>query len=160
MTLAEKNKLIVLCSMDKWNALSNVLKYLGTLETVEETELRTEQQHKSLFFWFGQIEKICAEIGITIPMLMRHVIELQVKKAWLHWLWKVLQKALFGTDSTKKLEKVGQIDDMQDHFVALFAKEGVELPPFPSNETNMTSTREDPAFASYYESDPTVTGLD
>lgn len=94
-------------------------------------KLRTESQHRSLFLWYGMIEKEAENAGVTFDMIIRHTHQLRVTKEGLHVLGKQLQKALWRTDSTKKLKKHEQIDILVDHFVDLFAKEGLELPPFP-----------------------------
>lgn len=92
---------------------------------------RTQSQHNSLFLWFSMIEKEAENAGITWDMIIRHTHQLRITKESLHGMCKQLQKALWGTDSTKKLKRHEQIDIIQEHFVDLFAKEGLELPPFP-----------------------------
>lgn len=95
---------------------------------------RTQNQHNALFLWFGLIEKEAENRGITWNMIIRHIHQLRITKEGLHLLCKELQKALWGTKSTKELKKIGQIDIIQEHFIDLFSKEGMELPPFPSYE--------------------------
>lgn len=95
---------------------------------------RTESQHNALFLWFDMIEKVAENNGITFDMIIRHTHQLKITKEGLHVLCKQLQEALWGTTSTKDLEKVGHIDEIIDHFTDLFAKEGLELPPFPHDE--------------------------
>jgi hypothetical protein len=96
---------------------------------------RTDSQHRALFLWFGMIEKVCADQGVTADMVFRHTTQVSVTKEVLHHLCKTLIKALFDIDSTKDIEKLGHLDKVIDHFTILFGHEGVELPPFPSDES-------------------------
>lgn len=96
---------------------------------------RTQQQHNGLFLWFSMIEKEAENAGITWDMIIRHTHQLRITKESLHGMCKQLQKALWGTDSTKKLKKHEQLDIIQEHFIDLFSKEGLELPPFPTKYT-------------------------
>ena len=98
----------------------------------KEEPKRTETQHRSLFLWFGQIERVAEDNGVTWDMIIRHTHGLRITKENLHGMCKQLQHGLWGTISTKQLKKQKQIDIIIDHFVSLFAKEGLELPPFPS----------------------------
>lgn len=95
---------------------------------------RTDSQHRALFLWYSMIEKEAENAGITFDNVIKHTHQLRVTRENLHELGKQLQKALWGTTSTKELEKVGQIDILVDHFVDLFSKVGLVLPPFPAEE--------------------------
>ena len=108
------------------------------LYLVTEDELglpRTENQHGALFRWFTLIEKEAENEGITWDMIIRHTHQLKITKEALHGMCKTLQRFLWNTTSTKQLKKQGNIDIIIDHFTALFAKEGLELPPFPHIES-------------------------
>lgn len=95
---------------------------------------RTDQQHKALFLWYSMIEREAENAGITFDNVIKHTHQLRVTRENLHEIGKQLQKALWGTTSTKELEKVGQIEILEQHFVDLFSKVGLELPPWPSQE--------------------------
>ena len=95
---------------------------------------RTEDQHRGLFLWFSLIAEEAERQGITWDMIIRHTHQLKITKDGLHEMCKQLQKVLWGTKSTKHLQKHEHIDQVIDHFTALFAKEGMELPPFPFDE--------------------------
>jgi hypothetical protein len=99
----------------------------GQIEGIE----RTSAQHRALFLWFGMIEKEAENAGLTWDRVIRHTHQLRITKENLHEACKQLIKALWGTKSTKELKKQGNIDIIIDHFVDLFSKEGLELPPFP-----------------------------
>lgn len=106
---------------------------------IEETQTkptRTSSQNNALWLWFTQIEQEAENQGITWDLVIKHVHQLRVTKENLHSMCKDLQKALWGTTSTAEIKKTGQLDIIIDHFVDLFGKVGLELPPFPNNEAN------------------------
>lgn len=111
--------------------LDNLISYL---KDNKPDTTRTEQQHKALFKWFSMIEKEAENAGVTWNMVVEHTHQLRITKEGLHGMFKTLQKALFNKKSTKELKKTGQLDIMIDHFVDLFSKVGLELPPFPVDE--------------------------
>lgn len=119
-----------------WSLPKRIEEYANQLEKADkgQPKPRTIPQHNSLFLWFSMIEKEAENMGITWDMIIRHTHQLRVTKENLHSMCKELQKALWGSTSTKQLKKNGEIDIIIEHFTDLFAKEGLELPPFPSNE--------------------------
>lgn len=111
-------------------------KALAFLEAVETTSgTRTQAQNNSLWLWFSMIEHEAENAGVTWNQIVGHTHQLRITKEGLHVMCKQLQKALWGTTSTKDLKKVGQIEIIVEHFVDLFSKVGLELPAFPSDET-------------------------
>lgn len=99
--------------------------------------IRTDNQNRAMHLWFRQIAETCQNQGVTMNLIINHTHDVSVTEYGVKALWHVLQKALYGTDSTAQIKKSGQIDKMVEHFVALFAKEEVELPPFPSNDAKV-----------------------
>lgn len=114
-------------------------RFLDTLpddpvEAPKSSPERTGQQNNGMHLWFEQTARICQNQGVTMDLIIKHTHDVLVTKEGVKLLWKTFQKALFDTDSTTQLKKTGQIDILVDHMVALFAKVGVELPPFPCDE--------------------------
>lgn len=144
MNKADHEELKRISELDGWNVRPALVEFLKKV-VIDEKDIgdkRTESQHNSIFLWFGQIEKLAENEGITWDMIMRHTHQLKITKDGLHIMCKQLIEPLFGIKSTKKIEKKGQIDVIIDHFVDLFSKEGLELPPFPSKEENHVSVLE------------------
>lgn len=110
-------------------------KAVTLLNSIDTTPTRTQSQHNSLWLWYSMIEAECENAGITWNELVGKTHQLRITKEGLHMMGKQLQKALWGTTSTKELKKVGQIEILQEHFVDLFSKVGLTLPAFPSDET-------------------------
>lgn len=139
MTERERHEL---CEMvlgpDRWKCLTMLKKWLEEHPHATEEEKSkgslTDNQRKALFLWYGMIEKEAENAGVTFDMVIKHTHQLRITKEGLHVLGKQLQKALWGTDSTKALKKQGQMDILIDHFTDLFSKVGLELPPFPSDD--------------------------
>ncbi len=50
-------------------------------------------------------------------------------------LWKFTQKKMFGKKSTTQLNKTGEINDIIDVLTLHFSELGVEVPPFPNEES-------------------------
>lgn len=108
---------------------------LQFIELVKVTKVeRTQSQHNALFLWFTMIEKEAENAGITWNQLVGHTHQLRITSEGLHIMCKQLQKALWGTTSTKQIQKTGQIEILVQHFADLFSKVGLELPPFPSDK--------------------------
>jgi len=137
MNKTQEKDLRDILTQNSWEARKLALGWLDKQEVTKDVGLdqRTGAQNNSLHLWFQQISDTCANQGVTFNMIMKHPADIAVTPDNVKGLWKVLQKALFGTDSTTKLKKVGEIERMVDHFIVLFAKEEVELPPFPSNDS-------------------------
>ena len=143
MTKQEINKLIELLNppsaQEKMGARLKALSWVENQKPTEEVKSpRTDQQHKAWFLWLNMIEKEAENAGITWNQVVGQTYQLKITTEGLHVMGKQLQKALWGTDSTKQLKKVGQIDILVQHFVDLFSKVGLELPPFPSQENQVT----------------------
>lgn len=121
-----------------WEARMKLAKYLQSV-TVEKPDdpkppTRTSAQNAAMHLWFTQIAEICQNQGVTMNLIIGHTHDVMVTPEAVKGLWKALMEALYGKKSTTELKKTGEIDRMIDHMVALFAKEEVELPPFPVDE--------------------------
>lgn len=131
----------ILSHHDIWKRINMIRAWKETVPVVEETKgARTSAQNSAMHLWFTQIADICQNQGVTMNLIIGHTHDVIVTKDGVKGLWKALQEALFSTKSTTELKKTGEIDQMIDHMVVLFAKEEVEIPPFPSSEP-LTNTK-------------------
>ena len=119
--------------------VSECLAFIDLIKTTSPE--RTQSQHNSLFLWFSMIEKEAENAGITWNEVVGHTHQLRITSEGLHVMCKQLMKALWVTTSTKELKKIGQIEILEQHFVDLFSKVGLELPPFPSREEEVTNMK-------------------
>ena len=138
MTKEEKEQLVKI-STEGFKCRTMLREYLSDVETAPEASFkpkkRTSAQHRALFLWYSQIEKVSEVAGVTWDRIIKHTHQIRVTQENVHEAGKQLQKALWNKSSTKDLE-THQLDILIDHFVDLFSKEGVELPPFPSEDSN------------------------
>lgn len=112
---------------------------LTLLNSIDTTPTRTDSQHSALFLWYSMIEREAENAGITWNQLVGKTHQLRITKEGLHMMGKELQKALWGTTSTKELKKVGQIEILQEHFIDLFSKVGLILPEFPHDPDKISN---------------------
>ena len=146
MNQSEINKLISLLNPDsvqaKMGARLNALTWVQSQKPTESVKTpRTDAQSRSLFLWYGMIEKIAENEGITWNEVVGKTHQLKITTEGLHVMGKQLQKALWGTTSTKQIKKTGQIEILVQHFADLFSKVGLELPPFPCDENRPTTLK-------------------
>lgn len=113
----------------------NALQFLEVYQAKVIEDDRTLRQNNSLHLLFSQLSKECLAKGIDMRQLVREEVPIECTPENLKWLWKLLQKALFKTESTTKLKKMGQIEIVYDNFnKILIERTGgeISLPPFPS----------------------------
>lgn len=111
------------------------LEFLDVYSAKVIEDSRTLRQNDSLHLLFSQLSKECLEKGIDMRQLVREEVPIPATTTNIKWLWKLLQEAMFKTDSTTKLKKTGQIDDVYDAFNDIIierTKGQISLPPFPS----------------------------
>lgn len=101
---------------------------------------RTSSQNNSLHLLFSQISKECEEKGIDLREVVRDEVPIPCTPENIKWMWKLLQKAMFGTKSTTQLRKSGDIDRVYDAFNKIWIERTnseIILPPFPSVKSLM-----------------------
>lgn len=119
------------------------------MEKQDSKPTRTDAQNRSLHKWFSQLSEECQRNGVTFDLIIRHTHQMQVTEEGVKHLWHVLQKALFGKESTTELKKTGQIETMLMHFADLFGKEGIEIPPWPSDDLRQWEELSGPALGQH-----------
>ena len=113
------------------------VKELEALERPKSPPQRTNSQNAGMHLWFRQIADICQNQGVTMNLVISHTHDVMVTPDAVKGLWKAFMQALYKKKSTTELKKIGEIDTLIDHMVALFAKVEVELPPFPHEDKNV-----------------------
>lgn len=95
---------------------------------------RTNNQNRALHLLFDKVSESCMEKGIDMRELVRDEIPIQCTQENIKWIWKKIQKGLFGSKSTTELRNDGQIDVVYDNFNKIISERSqgeVEIPPFP-----------------------------
>jgi hypothetical protein len=98
---------------------------------------RTTQQNRSLHKLLAETSKLCIEKGIDLREIVRDEVPIQCTPENLKWMWRLLQKALFGKKSTTELKRTGEIDIVYDNFNKILIERTngeISLPPWPSVE--------------------------
>lgn len=96
---------------------------------------RTNKQNASLHLLFKQVSDECVSKGIDLREIIKDEVPIQCTPENIKWMWKLLQKALFGKKSTKELKKSGEIDIVYDNFNRILIERTngeISLPIFPS----------------------------
>ena len=96
---------------------------------------RTGQQNKALHLWLTQKAQQCRDAGVSPKMAFERTVELEMTPEMMKEIFKTVQKAMYGTDSTKELKKQGQLVEVIEHLNRFFAREfHLEGTPLPSHE--------------------------
>jgi len=103
----------------------------------EITDFRTIQQNRSLHLLFKQLSDEAIEKGIDMREIVREEIPIDMTPENVKWLWKKIQKAMYGTKSTTKMKKeeVDKIYDMFNKILTERTKGELSLPQWPSIES-------------------------
>ena len=106
------------------------------VENVKET--RTTQQNRALHLWFTQLAQALNEKHIGVRMILDAKVEVEWTPVLIkEILWRKLQKAMFGKQSTRQLFKSKEIDQLFDTINSIIIERTngeVILPPFPNWE--------------------------
>ncbi len=104
-------------------------------EIESEKEFRTDQQNKGMHKFFAIISEILNSKGHTLTILAKIGFNLSFTPTIIKEnVWKPLQKALFGTDSTTRLHKDNEIKEIVDSANEALAEYLECYVPFPSRE--------------------------
>ena len=122
----------------------NALQFLDIISFRVLPQKRTISQNSALHLLFTQISKECLDKGIEMRQLVREEVPIEATPENIKWLWKLLQNALFKTQSTTELKKTGQIEIVYDNFCKIISERTngeIIMPPFPSLETQTKETK-------------------
>ena len=112
---------------------------------MDKKETRTTNQNAALHLLFRQISDMCMEKGIDMREIVREDVPIQVTPENVKWMWRLLQKGLFGKKSTTELKKSGEIEIVYDNFnkILIERTQGeIRLPPFPSLDSLMENLKD------------------
>ncbi len=79
--------------------------------TVRTPKPRTPEQNKSLWLFYTLLADALNNAGLDMRVVLKPTYAIPWTKESVHaHLWLPIQKAMYSTDSTTKLPKLGQID--------------------------------------------------
>lgn len=113
------------------------MEHENTTHDPQDEKKRTVAQNNALHLWFEMLAKELNEKGITMTtVLQKFVVDTPATKYTIKELiWRPLQEALTGKQSTKDLLKKQEIDQIWDSLNKFFAEDmKVSIPQFPSGE--------------------------
>lgn len=106
---------------------------------------RSDAQNKSLHKMFSDLSKDCLEKGIEMRDIVSDNIPIPCTPENLKWLWKRVQKKMYGTKSTTQLKKIGEIDGIYDTMNKLLIERTngeISMPEFPNKEAERKNFKE------------------
>ena len=114
------------------------------VENVKET--RSTQQNKALHLWYGQLSEALNEKHCDMRMIIREDVYIEWSPYTIkEYLWRPLQKMLYGKTSTRQLFKSKEIDKIYDYIVKIISektKGEVTVPEFPCIEDQLNDQNE------------------
>ena len=105
-------------------------------EVVEQSKRkrkRTASQNRALWLWLGMLSEQLNDAGFDMRRLLKQEVSIPwTKDSAADYLWRPIQNAMFGTDSTRQVETVDYpavYDVICRH---LASKHGITPPPWPT----------------------------
>ena len=108
----------LLSADDPWNVRKRITEWLATVPVEEATEkskgTRTLTQNNALWKFFQLLADALVAKGVTMRKIFEKTehFDIPPTKNNVHDLWVYFQKAMYNTDSTTKLKKLEEIDNV------------------------------------------------
>jgi hypothetical protein len=109
---------------------------------------RTNQQSRALHKFFELKATQCRDAGVSPRMAFEKTIELEMTPQLMKEIWRSVQRAMYGKQSTTELAKVGEIDEVAEHinrfFATHFSLPGLDFPSHALGYADTAPLKEDP----------------
>ena len=107
-----------------------------TIDIKKHKNTRTQRQNRAMHKLFREISQQMNEQGLTLQQVLRSDVEtMMTPKLVKEIIWKPVQKAMYGKESTTQLT-TDEVDKVFDVINKHLGKHGIHV-PFPSIETLM-----------------------
>jgi hypothetical protein len=95
---------------------------------------RTQNQNSALWLYFTHLAKALNDAGLDMKKVLKPSVQITWNKDLVHdHLWVPIQKSVLGTESTKDLKKIGEIDQVYDIINRHISEQfGIHI-PFPDD---------------------------
>jgi len=123
-----------------WNIQVALTQFFVDLDPIEK---RTGPQNRGLHLFFTQLAEALNMAGLEMKVVLKADTEIWWNgKMVKEYLWRPLQKAMFGKESTKDLEKQVEINQTHEQLMHLLGeKHGVEWIDFPKKAEEVKETK-------------------
>lgn len=120
-----------------WGLQDRLEAYIAQLEKESKGQKqRTSQQNKSLHLYYKLVSDALNERGWSVQKLLQVKSKVDIDwndKNFKEIVWREIQKAVLGKDSTTELKKQEDIDKVYDHINRFLSEEPICVHvPFPS----------------------------
>jgi len=93
---------------------------------------RTLRQNAAAHIWFKEVARECLAHGITIDMLLKTPIEVEITPEFIKEMWRQTQKKMFGKRSTAAATS-SQYSPVYEVLAKFFAELGIDC-AWPAEE--------------------------
>lgn len=102
----------------------------------KEKRVRTFSQNSAMWLFFEWLADSLNSAGLDMRVVLKPTYSIPWTKESVHdHLWLPVQRAMYGTDSTKELQKIGQIENIHGLLMReLGEKHQIEYIPWPVDE--------------------------
>jgi hypothetical protein len=127
------NELKRIVELKPWRREEELIKFLNELSPIQQ---RTPAQNRGLYLFLTQLAEALNLAGLGMKKVLKESVDIDwTTSSAKEYLWKPIQKAICGTDSTTELEKQVDIDKVHETLMKhLGEKFGVEYIEFPSEK--------------------------
>lgn len=122
---------------EPWNVKEGLQSYVHKLKSVNYVTgtQRTPQQNKALHKYFDNLAIALNEGGYSVQLALKERIELEWDSGKVKELmWRPMQMAILGKESTKELSKIEDIDRVYEHLNRHTSEKFHISVDFPSHE--------------------------
>lgn len=140
MNSLEKLTLQKICDGKGWEVHGKLREFLKNAEITEEIpKQRTEQQNKALHVYCKLRSDSLNDAGLTVQAVLAKSMDLEwTPFRFKELMWKKSLKRLYGKDSTTKMTKQEEIDNVYNHIERYlgteFQMETIDFPHDPDKE--------------------------
>jgi len=124
-------------------AVQNLISKEAEVELKEKTLTRTLRQNRAIHLYCSMVADELSGMGLMHVYTGLKGVELEIRYTQplvKEIIWKPIQNALFGKESTTDLTTV-EVGQVAEHIEMFFAKQGIDL-PFPSIESLIPTPEE------------------
>lgn len=131
-----ENNMIIPSNQREWNDFCEKNESKPISITIErETGVRTSKQNDALHLYFEMLASELNSMGLDMRQILKPSVEIEwTKENVKEYIWRPLQIAITGKESTKNLDKTTEIDKIYDTINGHFSQKFLVSVPFPRDK--------------------------